>query len=96
MATADFIYISTNSGLTWSQNGTSQQWGQGIASSADGTKLATSVDPGYIYTSTDSGATWSQRGTSQNWIGLASSADGTKLVATTFGGFIYTSSGPVP
>jgi len=76
-----------------SQTGsTSQSW-NGIASSADGTKLVAIPYTGYIYTSTDSGYTWTQQtgSTSQTWTGIASSADGTKLVAVPYSGYICTS-----
>jgi hypothetical protein len=100
----DYIYTSTNSGLTWTPQTSSRQrvWG-GITSSSDGTKLA-AVDfgtgaGGYIYTSADSGATWttnSNSSGSRNWNPIASSSDGTKLVAADVGvagagGYIYTS-----
>ena len=65
------IYTSTDGGVTWTDRTTAGTRGwQSITSSADGTKLAATVDcgsvasPGYcytggdIYTSTNSGATW--------------------------------------
>ncbi|MFA5754412.1 MAG: hypothetical protein WC905_03625, partial [Patescibacteria group bacterium] len=70
----------------------------GLASSADGIKLAAAVGlNGYIYTSTTSGETWTEQTAAgeRNWNGLASSADGTKLAAVSNGlfnkGYIYTS-----
>jgi photosystem II stability/assembly factor-like uncharacterized protein len=76
------IYISTNSGVSWTSNGVNQAW-TAIASSADGTKLVAADYGGTIYTSTNSGNTW----TSNNfpyqldWTSVASSADGSKLIA---------------
>jgi photosystem II stability/assembly factor-like uncharacterized protein len=99
-STGGYIYTSTDSGATWTQqaHGTSREVWRAVASSADGTKLVAVVDGGYIYTSTDSGATWSQRATSQRWRAVASSADGTNLVATVGTtsssatlGYVYTS-----
>jgi len=70
----------------------------GVASSADGSKLAAVVardnqgNPGPIYTSVDSGATWTQTSAPlMNWTCVASSADGTKLVAGIFQGSLHTS-----
>lgn len=101
----DFIYTSTDSGVTWIQRTASGfgNW-RGFASSADGTKLVTGRLGAYILTSTDSGITWTQRTGPGigNWLGFASSSDGTKLITgspITVGGrfdgsgyVIYTSS----
>jgi len=45
-----YIYISRDSGATWTQTGTQQNWSC-VASSADGTKLFAAVYGGHIYTS---------------------------------------------
>ena len=85
------IYTSTDSGLTWTPQGTNNYW-TGIASSADGTKLvATSTGAGQIYVSTDSGITWFPKDSLRAWSAVASSTDGSKLAATVAYGFIYTS-----
>jgi len=69
--------------------GDTMDW-RGIASSADGSKLA-AVDGGYIYTSTDSGATWTEQTAagSRGWNSIAMSSDGSKLAAAVDGGSIY-------
>ena len=93
------IYISTDSGATWTPStpALSYSW-TSIASSADGSHLAAVYGPapatGYIYTSSDSGATWTQSVGAPNtsWAGIASSADGSQLVAVTSGSYIYISS----
>jgi photosystem II stability/assembly factor-like uncharacterized protein len=99
-----YIYVSGDSGATWTQTGTQEEW-TGVASSADGTKLVVVGGGGYIRTSGDSGATWTDRAQAldQLWNAVASSADGTKLVAAGsliaspdpggdfFAGYIYTS-----
>jgi len=87
-----YIYVSADSGVTWTQTGAQQYWSS-LASSADGTNLvAVSNDfpgGGYIYTSADSGATWTQQtSTQQHWQSVASSVDGTKLVAVSSGGVV--------
>jgi photosystem II stability/assembly factor-like uncharacterized protein len=90
VAWSDYIYISTNSGVTWTARETPRNW-LGGASSADGMKLVALVYNGQIYTSTNSGVTWTAREIGRLWRGIASSADGTKLVATVDNGQIYTS-----
>jgi len=93
----DYIYTSTNAGLTWVQrtSGLSSSAWSAIASSADGTKLVAVVNGGGIYTSTDSGNSWSQRTSglpgSASWTSVASSSDGTDLAAAGGSG-IYLSS----
>jgi hypothetical protein len=76
---------------TWTPTTETGNW-YGIASSADGSKLA-AVGYSGIYTSTNSGATWTQQTNAPNlgWYSIASSADGTKLVAGSNYGPIYTS-----
>ena len=77
------IYISTNSGTTWTQatNVPAATWCS-VASSADGTKLLAAVSRGGIYRSVDSGLTWTQTSApSNNWVSVTSSADGNKLAA---------------
>jgi len=86
------IYLSTNSGATWTQSqAPAGAWGP-IASSADGTKLAVANANGYIYTSTNSGGAWVQRMTpTEKWLSLASSADGSKLIAADNPGYLIVS-----
>jgi photosystem II stability/assembly factor-like uncharacterized protein len=77
------IYISTNSGATWSQatNAPAAAWCS-VASSADGSKLLAAVYRGGIYRSVDSGLTWTQTSElNTNWVSVTSSADGNKLAA---------------
>ncbi len=67
-----YLYTSQDSGATWTQTGSQQQWAS-VASSADGKTLvavsqfisypvsqdrSTECDSGYIFTSQDSGTTW--------------------------------------
>ena len=86
------IYVSTNSGATWTARGpTGQSWSS-VASSADGTKLVATIGnnvstTGPIYTSTDSGTTWTSQNSgsgSRTWVSVASSADGKRLVAANY------------
>ena len=94
------IYVSTNSGVTWSLSSAPTNGGGSfirgwvsIACSADGCKLVAAAGPiGFLYTSSDSGITWiSNNVPPANWTSVASSADGAKLVAVEEGGGIYTS-----
>jgi hypothetical protein len=63
----------------------------GVASSADGSKLAAVSNSGFIHVSTDFGTSWTPAGgLSTNWSSVASSADGCKLAAVVNGGGIYT------
>lgn len=64
---------------------------RGVASSADGVKLAAVANNSCLYTSTDSGVTWMGRENNRNWKGVASSADGSKLAAVAQSGNIHTS-----
>lgn len=75
--------------FTWTARESSRYW-YSVASSADGTKLATVVSGGQIYTSADSGETWTAEESNRKWLSIASSSDGTKLVAVVSGGQIYT------
>ncbi len=77
----DSIYISTNSGTTWSATDTPNEVWMSVSLSADGSKLiGGSLD--VIYTSTDFGANWTSNSLpSGYWNSVASSADGNKLAA---------------
>jgi hypothetical protein len=84
------IGLDQPAGVTWTPRETNRLW-RGVASSADGSKLAAIEVNGQIYTSTDAGKTWTPRETNRAWMGVASSADGTKLVAVCSPGRIFTS-----
>ena len=62
--------------------------------SADGTKLAATVQNGNNWISSDSGSTWTEDvsvSEEKNWRAIAMSADGTKLAATVYDGNIWKS-----
>ena len=91
VAAADYIYTSTNYGMTWvQQTNAGSGWWNSVASSSDGSNLVAAAD--YIYTSTNYGVTWVQQTNagSRGWFCVASSSDGSKLVAAA--DYIYTSS----
>ena len=85
------IYISADSGGTWISNTVSPKSWVGVASSADGTKLAAVDSVGDVYTSTNSGTFSFQSSIPERLSCVASSADGTKLVAAGLNGSIYIS-----
>jgi sugar lactone lactonase YvrE len=98
-----FIFISTNSGAAWKLAATNIFEGLlahpwiGVASSADGSKLAAVSDVanspfGVVITSTNSGATWTTNAVPYlTWNAVALSADGNKLMASAG----YPSAGPI-
>jgi len=93
---ASGIYISTNSGTSWTSNNVSGATLNYVASSADGTKLVAVVNEGGIYTSADAGTTWKSNNAAAQfpyWRCVASSADGSLMAAGIGGngGPIYTS-----
>jgi len=98
------IYVSSNSGATWTQTTAPALDWVSVASSADGTKLIAAVGDssqhtaaGLIYISNDSGATWSVSGLPNlSWSSVASTPDGCKRLAAGWtdasnGGLIYVS-----
>ena len=87
------IRTSTNSGVTWTQQTSSNTEWTAVASNDDGTKLAATALNGKISVSSDSGSTWKATSSSNAaWMSIASSSDGTKLAATVNQGKIWTSS----
>jgi photosystem II stability/assembly factor-like uncharacterized protein len=91
------IFISTNSGVTWSSTGAALHIGSGywagIASSADGTHLIAAADVGGVYTSTDGGANWFSNAVpvASRWDFVAITPDGTRMMAAAG----YNSTGPI-
>ncbi len=89
------IYVSADSGVSWTACAVSAAW-RGVAMSSDGHYMvgvinATSGNRG-IYRSTDYGATWTQiNSTGRSYRGVASSSDGTVLAAIVNSGGIYVS-----
>lgn len=79
------IWLSTNSGSTWTASTAPTANWSSICCSGDGSKLAAVVNNGNIYTSADSGANWTNRSDSAGtryWRNIACSSDGGNLVAT--------------
>jgi photosystem II stability/assembly factor-like uncharacterized protein len=79
---SEYLYTSTDSGVTWIQRASSRSW-KSVTSSSDGNKLAAIAYNGSIWTSSDSGISWIEQtaaGT-RTWNSIASNSDGTKLAA---------------
>jgi hypothetical protein len=90
------IYISTNSGTTWTQTSAPSNFWWSVASSADGTKLvAGSYNSRSFFTSFDSGANWTSNNLPGGPIGsrvaIVSSADGTRLMAACNSQYVFIS-----
>ena len=87
------MYISSDSGATWTTNNLPFQYGGSAVVSADGNTLAFAGQgyPALIYTSTNGGAAWVTNSMPFYIMGIASSADGEKLTVPILGGGIYTS-----
>ncbi len=65
------------------------QYWQSIASSSDGSNLATVVYSGNIYHSSNAGYSWTKQSDAQaigpkSWYSISSSSDGTKLAAVAY------------
>ncbi len=81
------VYTSTNYGQTWALAFTGPFIPNGVAASADGSKLVVITRPAGvgeapIYLSSDSGATWARApGPLEYWVNVATSADGATVLA---------------
>jgi len=84
------IWISNNSGYTWSPVATSLNW-MTIKISSDGKYQSANVLGGNIWISNDYGNTWSPVATSLNWMMIAMSSDGKYQSATELNGNIWIS-----
>lgn len=93
------IYLSRDSGQTWTQSSAPVTNWSSVACSADGkTVLAAGGNdwnPGPLYISRDAGATWTQVSTwICPWDSVAMSSDGIRMIAKTGGAnFVSTNSG---
>jgi len=85
------IYVSTNSGATWSNtDNPASNWGP-LAISADGREIVAAAYAGPNLISTDRGQTWTDAGAPHlSWTTLSVSADGNRIVAGTISDGIYT------
>jgi hypothetical protein len=86
LASADLVFISHDSGVTWQQAPMPSGTWRGTAMSSDGKKMAVINysgfwrDPAALWTSVDSGLSWKPMGSVHSLV-LVSSGDGSKLFA---------------
>jgi hypothetical protein len=84
VAANDYIYVSTDYGVTWvAENGSGSHNWYSVAMSSDGKNLVASDEGGYLYTSVDYGVTWTQQTNSGTriWGEVSSSGNGQYLVS---------------
>jgi hypothetical protein len=102
------LYISSDSGASWTRSTAPDVGWSCVASSVDGTRLLAGalprrvkgpdgrysfVGPGPIYLSVDAGASWEPTSAPSNtWASVASSADGSRLFAAGRDSWLYISS----
>lgn len=86
------LYISTNSGATWStiSSAGSKYW-NGVSISDNGSVILGVVYKGYPFISTDSGATWVQRGNYGYYHGGDCSSDCSKMLVIPSGSYVTVS-----
>ncbi len=90
--TADYVYTSTNSGITWNNLtslGTALDW-VSVSTSNDGTKVIAQDNSTHTYVSANSGASWATTTGIGNG-NVSVSPDGTMFVATDSSGNVYVS-----
>jgi hypothetical protein len=89
--TAGRIYVSTNSGATWSPTFAPQANWNAVACSGDFTRLMAAAN-NMLMVSTNSGLTWTNANVpAGNYYSVASSTNGFVLAAAAFGGSIFVS-----
>lgn len=94
-AVLDGIYVSTDSGASWSRTSAPTNAWSGLACSSDGTKLVATEFDGGVFTSADSGQTWVESDADfLGWSAVACSGAGSNLVAAVFNGGIYVPGAP--
>jgi hypothetical protein len=77
------VFISQDSGISWTQSDAPNENWTAVVSSADGKKAAAACGTG-IYISTNFGLNWTRTSAlNRDWISIASSSDGKTIVAGT-------------
>jgi Secretion system C-terminal sorting domain len=89
----DYIYTSTDGGVTWIQRtGVGLRNWHSVASSADGLRIIAAAADATLAISVDGGTTWTFSSiASPSWSDVSSSSDGIRLSYTYYNGFIFTS-----
>jgi hypothetical protein len=91
------VYVSSNSGTSWTQTNSNRYNFTSVASSSSGQYVLVSEElNNKLYLSSDYGQTWinlsAANSFNTNWVSVDISDDGQKLVATGYGNYVYTSS----
>jgi hypothetical protein len=90
------IYISTNKGVTWTENINSifeashEYWNSCAINGTGNVMLVCGDDYGIIITSFNGGTSWTIGNSGNGWTGVTTNSDGSKLYACTNGDRIYT------
>ena len=91
------VYVSSNSGTSWTQTNSNPYRFTSVASSSSGQYVLVSEESNNkLYLSSDYGQTWinlsAANSFNTNWVSVDISDDGQKLVATGYQNYVYTSS----
>jgi hypothetical protein len=90
-ASAGYIHVSTDIGVTWNARGTAADY-RGICCKSDGASMGASIYGGLLVKSTNTGTTWGTLyNSTKNWNSIACIKDFTNIVANVIGGGIYLS-----
>jgi hypothetical protein len=94
---SSYLYISINSGTSWTQLNTiplpsgTAYW-TSVACDSTGNYMIASVLNSYIYTSSNAGTSWTQQTSlgTKSWLSVGLSSDGTQAVVAGSGDSVYT------
>jgi hypothetical protein len=87
------VYLSRDSGVTWSKTSLPATNWVGVTTSANGNNLVATSYSGYVYRSTDAGATWTRVVSINDYFtGIGASSDGAYVSIVTNRGAVYISS----
>lgn len=87
------VFLSRDSGLTWSKTSLPVTSWVGVTTSANSNNLVAASYSGYVYRSTDAGATWTRVVTMNDYFtAIGASSDGTYVSIVTNRGAVYISS----
>jgi photosystem II stability/assembly factor-like uncharacterized protein len=86
----DYLYVSRDYGMSWTQVQTRQLW-TSVATNDSGSIIAATTNGGQIYVSADYGNSWTNRDSNRFWSDIDTNALGNIMVATVNNGFIYQS-----
>ena len=91
-ANGDFVYTSTDHGMTWvPQTGSGSRGWWAVATSSSGQHVIGAVTHAQLHVSHDFGVTWTATESARPWQAVAMSANGSRLLAATDNGSLYTS-----